>query len=76
MHTDPVADLLTRIRNGARARLSTVSCPQSKLKLEICRVLKEDRYSRRDVGVEDLADDCPLAIDFQQVEEICKAKAR
>ena len=42
----------------------------------ICRVLKEDRYSRRDVGVEDLADDCPLAIDFQQVEEICKAKAR
>ncbi|MEZ0310256.1 MAG: 30S ribosomal protein S8 [Myxococcota bacterium] len=44
MHTDPVADLLTRIRNGARARLSTVSCPQSKLKLEICRVLKEEGY--------------------------------
>src|SRR5574337_692598 len=44
MHTDPVADLLTRIRNGARARLAQVSVPQSKLKLEICRVLKEEGY--------------------------------
>jgi len=44
MHTDPVADLLTRIRNGARARLTQISCPQSKLKLEVCRVLKEEGY--------------------------------
>lgn len=44
MHTDPVADLLTRIRNGARARLATISVPQSKLKVEICRVLKEEGY--------------------------------
>lgn len=44
MHTDPVSDLLTRIRNGARARLSTVSIPHSKLKVEICKVLKEAGY--------------------------------
>ena len=44
MHTDPVADLLTRIRNGARARLASVSIPKSKLKVEICRVLKEEGF--------------------------------
>lgn len=44
MHTDPVADLLTRIRNGSRARLAQVSIPKSKLKVEICRVLKEEGY--------------------------------
>lgn len=44
MHTDPVSDLLTRIRNGARARLAQVSVPHSKLKLEICKVLKEEGY--------------------------------
>jgi small subunit ribosomal protein S8 len=44
MHTDPVADLLTRIRNGSRARLAQVSVPKSKLKVEICRVLKEEGY--------------------------------
>ena len=44
MHTDPVSDLLTRIRNGARARLAQVSIPHSKLKLEICKVLKDSGY--------------------------------
>jgi small subunit ribosomal protein S8 len=44
MHTDPVSDLLTRIRNGSRARLAQVSIPHSKLKFEICKVLKESGY--------------------------------
>jgi small subunit ribosomal protein S8 len=44
MHTDPVSDLLTRIRNGGRARLAQVSIPHSKLKLEICKVLKDAGY--------------------------------
>ncbi len=42
--TDPVADMLTRIRNGIRARHQKVDLPASKLKLEIARILKEEGY--------------------------------
>jgi small subunit ribosomal protein S8 len=42
--TDPVADLLTRIRNGVRARLAKVDVPSSKLKVEIARILKDEGY--------------------------------
>lgn len=42
--TDPVADLLTRIRNGVRAKLGKVDVPRSKLKVEIARILKEEGY--------------------------------
>ncbi len=42
--SDPIADLLTRVRNAAQARQATVDVPSSKLKAEICRVLKEEGY--------------------------------
>jgi small subunit ribosomal protein S8 len=42
--SDPIADLLTRVRNAAQARQATVDVPASKLKAEICRVLKEEGY--------------------------------
>jgi small subunit ribosomal protein S8 len=42
--TDPVADLLTRIRNGVRARVPKVDVPSSKLKVEITRILKDEGY--------------------------------
>ena len=42
--TDPVADLLTRIRNGVRAKLGKVDVPRSKLKVEIARILKDEGY--------------------------------
>ena len=42
--TDPIADLLTRIRNGQSARKSEVSLASSKLKTAIVRVLKEEGY--------------------------------
>ncbi len=42
--TDPVADFLTRIRNGIKARHQKVDVPSSKLKLEIARILKEEGY--------------------------------
>lgn len=38
--TDPVADMLTRIRNASRARAEYVDVPQSGLKLELTRILK------------------------------------
>ncbi|MDX1442824.1 MAG: 30S ribosomal protein S8 [Gammaproteobacteria bacterium] len=42
--TDPIADLLTRVRNGQRAGKTMVEMPASKLKAEICRVLKDEGY--------------------------------
>ena len=49
--TDPIADLLTRIRNAQSARKPTVSVSASKLKLAILKVLKEEGYIG-DFGVE------------------------
>lgn len=42
--TDPIADMLTRIRNGIQARRQRVDMPSSKLKVEVARVLKEEGY--------------------------------
>lgn len=42
--TDPVADMLARIRNAIYARHQKVDVPASKLKLEIARILKEEGY--------------------------------
>ena len=44
MHTDPIADYLTRIRNGIRAGHDEVEIPASRLKLEMSRILKEQGY--------------------------------
>ena len=43
---DPVSDLLTRIRNGQRARKSAVSSPASKLRSRVLDVLKREGYIR------------------------------
>ena len=42
--TDPIADMLTRIRNAIRANHTKVDIPGSKLKLELARILKEEGY--------------------------------
>ncbi len=42
--TDPIADMLTRIRNALAARHQRVDIPASKIKTEIARVLKEEGY--------------------------------
>ena len=44
MMTDPVADMLTRIRNGMRARHAKVDIPASNLKIELARILQEEGY--------------------------------
>jgi small subunit ribosomal protein S8 len=44
MMTDPISDLLTRIRNAVKARHARVDVPASKLKVEIARILKEEGY--------------------------------
>ena len=56
MLTDPVADLLTRIRNANKALHESASMPSSRLKVELCRILTEGRdiqdykVERADVG--------------------------
>jgi small subunit ribosomal protein S8 len=42
--TDPIADMITRIRNGVRAKLNRVDVPSSKLKVEIVRILKDEGF--------------------------------
>ena len=42
--TDPIADMLTRIRNGVRVKLPKVDVPNSRLKTEIARILKNEGY--------------------------------
>jgi small subunit ribosomal protein S8 len=44
MMTDPIADMLARIRNAAQARHRRVDMPISKLKAEIARILKENHF--------------------------------
>ena len=46
MITDPVADMLTRIRNATKALHDQVEMPNSRLKGEIARILKEEGYVR------------------------------
>src|SRR6201989_1633988 len=46
MLTDPVADMLTRIRNANKALHDRAEMPNSKLKVEIARILKEEGYIR------------------------------
>jgi small subunit ribosomal protein S8 len=46
MLTDPIADMLTRIRNSVRIRSEKVDIPISKIKLEIAKILKEEGFIR------------------------------
>lgn len=46
MMTDPIADMLTRIRNAIMAGHEKLELPASKLKAGVCRVLKEEGYIR------------------------------
>ena len=42
--TDPIADMLTRIRNGQKARMLSVSMPSSAKKIAVAKVLKDEGY--------------------------------
>jgi small subunit ribosomal protein S8 len=44
VHTDPIADMLTRIRNANKAMHETAEMPTSRLKEQIARILKEEGY--------------------------------
>ena len=44
--TDPIADMLTRIRNAGKAKLNSVDIPGSKIKTELAKVMKSEGYIR------------------------------
>ena len=44
MMTDPIADMLTRIRNASKAKHEKVDIPSSKLKVEIAKILKDEGF--------------------------------
>jgi small subunit ribosomal protein S8 len=44
MHTDPIADMLTRIRNGVAVESPSIDVPYSKIKHEVCKVLVEEGF--------------------------------
>jgi len=44
--SDPIADMLTRIRNATRARFNSVDIPGSKLKIDLAKILKEEGFVR------------------------------
>jgi len=53
MVTDPIADFLTRIRNGIHARHEAVEMPASKMKLELAKILKAEGYIKNFKVVQD-----------------------
>ena len=54
MMTDPIADMLTRIRNGQQAKKTSVSMPAAKVKSAVAQVLQDEGYIERyESGVDD-----------------------
>jgi len=64
MMTDPIADMLTRIRNGQRAGKVSVSMPSSQLKMSIAQVLKDEGYIA-DFAVQDEAGKSVMNVDLK-----------
>jgi small subunit ribosomal protein S8 len=60
--TDPIADFLTRIRNGIRSRKQTIDCPRSNLKLRIAEILRQEGYLDGVSTVEDDKNQGKLAL--------------
>jgi small subunit ribosomal protein S8 len=67
MMTDPIADMLTRIRNGQRAGKVSVSMPSSKLKSSIAQVLKDEGYIA-EFSIEDVDGKAMMNVDLKYYE--------
>lgn len=75
---DPISDLLTRIRNGQAARLSSINSPGSKLRVSLLEVLKREGYirdystSKNDNGSNDLTIELKYAEGQPVIREITR----
>jgi small subunit ribosomal protein S8 len=76
--SDPLGDMLTRIRNGQRARMTAVEAPASKLRMNVLEVLKREGYirgyTRRDIrpGIARLR----IELKYQEGEPVIKQISR
>jgi small subunit ribosomal protein S8 len=73
--TDPIADMLTRIRNAGRAKFTSVDIPGSVLKTELAKVLKEEGFIRNYKFVKDAKQGILrlyLKYDQKQILAICQ----
>ena len=69
--TDPIADMLTRIRNAQSARKETVTMPASKLKLAIVRVLEQEGYvGQVEMTAEGKKESMTVALRYHQNEPV------
>lgn len=77
MVTDPIADMLTRIRNANQMRYKEVEVPASKIKLEIARVLKEEGfisdYKTKKSNVQDII---VLSLKYSEKERVINGLKR
>ena len=70
MVTDPIADMLTRIRNANSMRYKEVEVPASKLKLEIAKILKEEGFiADYKVKKHDVQDSIVLSLKYGEKKE-------
>ena len=67
--TDPVADMLTRIRNGIQSHHDRVEIPASKLKVEIAKILKSEGFIRNYALVNKEAAQSVLRVDLKYSAE-------
>jgi small subunit ribosomal protein S8 len=75
--TDPIADYLTRIRNAAKAKHKRVDIPASRLKKEITRILKDERYIQDFTIIEDSQQDIiRIALKYHSGESVIKGLER
>ncbi len=67
--TDPIADMLTRIRNGLSAGHDTVTVPSSKMKIEIAKILKAEGYINNYKVEGETAKDKTITIELKYSED-------
>jgi small subunit ribosomal protein S8 len=71
MVTDPIADMLTRIRNAKQMRYKEVEVPASKIKVEIARILKEQGFiSNYKVSKDSIQNVITLELKYVQKEPV------
>ena len=75
MLTDPIADMLTRIRNANRALHDSASMPTSKMKEEIARILKDEGYIK-DYKVVEALDDKGQPLPYKVLVARAEVRAR
>jgi len=70
MVTDPIADMLTRIRNANQMRYKEVEVPASKIKIEIARILKEEGFiADYKINKDDVQDKITLNLKYGDKKE-------